>query len=470
MSTTAPPPSPASGSSGRPARSIRRVEIPPIQYARSDDLYIAYRSFGAGDDVVLTPSATITMDVMWGPMIQEIARHARVTWYDKRGLGASDGAANFTFEERMDDIRAVMDAAGIERAHLAGASEGGPLSILFASTHPERVASLTLYGTYPSFMRRPGYPHGFDMTVSEFSRFVDRVVTAQAGDREAVKWFFDMWSPSLAADPEMLDLVASAMSGTSPAGARRVWESMYEADVRSLLPALRVPTTIVHRTGDRVAPVEGARYLAEHIPGATLIETEGDDHFSIKPITEWIEAIVDNVAHAAARPSLTDRKLATVLFTDIVDSTPAASRAGDRAWTALLERHDSVARHMVEDHRGQLVKTTGDGLLATFDGPSRAVSCAAALHQAMGELDLPIRAGLHAGEIEVRRDDVAGIAVHIAARIAGLAGAHQTMVSSTVKDLVAGSGFTFHDQGEQKLKGVDDPWRCYSLEPTPSST
>jgi class 3 adenylate cyclase len=445
--------------------------MPPIQYARSDDLYIAYRSFGTGDDVLFTSAATITMDFIWGPMIQEIAQHSRVTWYDKRGIGASDGAANFTFEERMDDIRAVMDAAGIEGAHLTGASEGGPMSILFASTYPERVKSLTLYGTYPSCMRRPGYPYGFDLTVSGWSRWVDRIVASQAGDREAAQWFWNMWSPTLAADPAFLDLVSSAGSSTSPSAARLIWESMYEVDVRSLLPALRVPTTIVHRTGDRVAPVEGARYLAEHIPGAKLIETVSDDHFSIEPIREWIDAVIDNVEHAAERPSASvDRRLATVLFTDIVDSTPSASKAGDRAWTELLDRHDSVARGIIAEHRGHLVKTTGDGLLATFDGPSRAVSCALALHAAMDELDLPIRAGLHAGEIEIRHDDIAGIAVHIAARISGLASAHQTMVSSTVKDLVAGSGFTFSDRGEQQLKGVEQPWRCYSLEPTLAMT
>ena len=441
------------------------MEMPPIQYARSDDLYIAYRSFGDGDDVLFTAAATMTMDLMWGPMIQEIGRHARVTWYDKRGIGASDGAANFTFEERMDDIRAVMDSAGIESAHLSGASEGGPMSILFASTYPERVKSLTLYGTYPSCMRRPGYPHGFDMTVSEWSRFVDRIVASQAGDREAAQWFWNMWSPTLAADPAFIDLAVSSGSATSPGAARLIWESMYEADVRSLLPALRVPTTIVHRTGDRVAPIEGARYLAEHIPGAKLIEVESDDHFSLEPVTEWVDAIVDNVKNAALRPAMNvDRRLATVLFSDIVDSTPAASKAGDRAWRDVLDRHDSVARKIIAEHRGQLVKTTGDGLLATFDGPSRAVSCATSLHSAMSELDLPIRAGLHAGEIEIRRDDIAGIAVHIAARIAGLAGAHETMVSSTVKDLVAGSGFSFDDRGEQVLKGVEEPWRCYSLE------
>jgi len=443
--------------------------MPPIQYARSGDLYIAYRSFGEGDDVLFTSAATITMDQIWGPMIQEIAQHARVTWYDKRGIGASDGAANFTFEERMDDIRAVMDAAGIESAHLSGASEGGPMSILFASTYPERVKSLTLYGTYPSCMRRPGYPHGFDMTVSDWSRFVDRIVAAQAGDREAAQWFWEMWSPTLAADPAFIELALSARTATSPSAARLIWESMYEVDVRSLLSALRVPTTIVHRTGDRVAPIEGARYLAEHISGSKLIELVSDDHFSLEPVAEWVEAIVDNVRNATSRAAANiDRRLATVLFSDIVDSTPAASKAGDRAWTELLDRHDAVARTIIADHRGHLVKTTGDGLLATFDGPSRAVACAAALHGAMRELDLPIRAGLHAGEIEIRRDDIAGIAVHIAARIAGLAGAHQTMVSSTVKDLVVGSGFTFNDQGAQHLKGVDERWHCYTLESNPT--
>ncbi len=435
-----------------------------MKYADNNGVFIAYRTFGEGDDVVSAPAATLTMDIMW-PYVQRIAETNRVTWYDKRGTGASDGAGNFSFEERVDDIRAVMDAAGLERAHLFGASEGGPQSIIFAATYPERVKSLTLYGTFPSWMKRRDYPHGWDMTVSEYSRWVDRVVASSAGDRDAMAWFWDMWAPTLAATPGFFDLVASLPVATSPGAARLIWEAMYEADVRALLPSIQVPTTVVHVTGDRVAPVEGARYLATHIPGAKLVEIAGNDHFALEIYPEILDAINEHVATAdGSGRRRVDRRLMTVLFTDIVDSTPAASRAGDSAWTELLDRHDTLARRLVTTHGGRYVKSTGDGLVATFDGPSGAVHCASSLHSHMAELGLPIRAGVHVGEIEIRSDgDIAGIAVHIAARIAGLATASQTIVSRTVKDLVVGSELRFDDFGEHRLKGVDDPWQCFRM-------
>ena len=304
------------------------------------------------------------------------------------------------------------------------------------------------------------------MTLREYDRFVDKVVANSLRDPEAVQWYWEMFSPSNAARPEFIEaILSSPPSITSPSAVRLVWENMYEVDVRSVLPAIRVPTTIVHRTGDRVAPVEGGRHLAEHIPGAKMVELPGDDHTSFEPIQEWLDAIIENIALAEHNTQAeTDRRLATVLFTDIVDSTPAAARAGDRAWSGLLDEHDLAARELIDAHGGSLVKTTGDGLLATFDGPSRAVQCAAALHQTMSGLGLPIRAGLHTGEIEIRGDDVAGLAVHIAARVSGLANTGQTLVSSTVKDLATGSDLRFADHGVRQLKGVEEPWHCYRLE------
>lgn len=438
--------------------------MPPIEYADNDGVYIAYRTFGDGDDVIMTASATLTMETMW-TWVQVIAESCRVTWYDKRGTGASDGAANFSFEERVDDIRAVMDAAGIERAHLYGASEGGPQSIIFAATYPDRVKSLTLYGTYPAWMKRRDYPHGWDMTMSEYSRFVDRIVASIAGDREAMLWFWDMWAPTLAATPGFLDVIAGLPRSTSPGAVRLIWEAMYEADVRALLPSIQIPTTVVHVTGDRVAPIEGARYLAARIPDAKLVEIDGNDHFVLEAYPEILDAIQEQVANAGDRKERKfERRLMTVLFTDIVDSTPTAARAGDRAWIDLLDRHDALAQDLVASHLGRLVKTTGDGLVATFEGPSRAVSCAAAMQDEMVRLGLSIRAGVHVGEIEVRsNDDIGGMGVHIASRIAGLAGPSQTIVSRTVKDLVVGSSLRFDDFGEHLLKGVGEPWQCYSL-------
>jgi pimeloyl-ACP methyl ester carboxylesterase len=309
--------------------------MPAARFARSGDVYIAFAQHGVGPDLVFVPAATSTMGLLWGAgLVQGIARDARVTWYDKRGLGQSDGAANFTFEERMDDVRAIMDAAEIDSAHFAGVSEGGPMSILFAATYPERVQSLTLYGTYPSARRRPDYPEGWDM--GEFGQYVDRVVAARLGDPEALRWQAEQFFPSKANDEEFLTAFAAGMS-SSPTAVRLVWENMYEVDVRSILTTIQVPTTIVHRVGDRVAPLAGGRYLAEHISGAKLVEVPGDDHGDL------------------LCPVEVDRRLATVLFTDIVDSTPAAERSGDRAWSGLLDKHDSAAAAIITSHQGILV-------------------------------------------------------------------------------------------------------------------
>ena len=438
------------------------MEMPPTLYAKSGDVHIAYAQAGEGEDVLVTPGSTSAMWLLWPlPWFQDLLPRTRVTVYDKRGTGASDPLADFTFEERMDDIRAVMDAAGIRKAHLIGMSEGGPMSLLFAATYPDRVKSLTLYGTFASWMRRADYPWGMALSLHAYMAWVDRIMSAVSGNPEDARWFLSMFRPSVANDAGVEAFVTSRR-GASPGQARAIWEGLYEIDVRHVLAAIGVPTIIVHIAGDRVSPVGGGEYLARHIPGAELVLVLGDDHMQMNDFPEFSSAIFRNIERARERTDLgAERRLATVLFTDIVDSTPTAVQSGDQAWRDTLDRHDSASVEIVRNHQGVLVKSTGDGILATFDGPSRAVRCAAALHSRMRELGIPIRAGMHAGEIELRGADIAGIGVNIAARIAALAGAGETLVSSTVKDLTAGAGFTFRDHGSFPLKGVPDEWRLY---------
>jgi class 3 adenylate cyclase/pimeloyl-ACP methyl ester carboxylesterase len=442
------------------------MQPPAIQYAKSDDVHIAYMVAGEGPpDVVFIPGATGHVEGFWAyHWLRELAQHARVIWYDKRGTGASDRVASFSFEERVDDVLAVLEAVGIREAHIWGGSEGVPLAILLAASYPERVLSLTLYGGFPAWMRRRDYPHGLNMSLHDYSAWVDRMVRAYAGDPEALEWMCTLFAPSLAPDREFRAMWARGIArNSSPAAAREVWEMLYEVDVRHALPLVRVPTTVVHFTGDRVCPIEGGRYIAEHVPGAKMIELPGEDHFFPGPFPEMVEAVLDNLQRASQRVADTasERRFATVMLTDFVDSTLAAARAGDRAWSATLDRHDALAAQIVAAEGGQLVKTTGDGVLATFDVPSRGIRCASEMHVALTDLGLTIRAGLHAGEVVRRKDDIAGLAVHIASRISDKAGPGETLVSSTVKDLVVGSGFAFDDCGEHNLKGIEQAWHLF---------
>lgn len=443
-------------------------DMPEIRYARDGEAHIAYMTAGRDDDrdLLLTPGIYSHVEGIWGSSwVQELTRHARVTWYDKRGTGASDPAANFTFEERIADILAVMDAACIERAHLYGGSEGGPMSILFATMYPERVLSLTLYGTYASLMRKADYPNGLDMSLRDYSRWVDRMVMAYEGDPDALQWMCDIFCPTLSPDPGFRSFwLRNLRKNASPGAARTLWEMLYEIDVRHLLPAVRVPTTIVHATGDRLCHIGGARYLAEHIPGARFVELPGDDHWIPVHPQGLIDAVLHSLERGEARAphSATGRRLATVLFSDMVSSTEAALRAGDAAWRQTLDQHDGLLSAEVSRFGGELVKTTGDGILATFEGPSSAVRCGIELHRVVEPLGIRLRVGMHAGEIETRGSDVAGVGVAIAARVASIAGAGETLVSSTVKDLVIGAGFHFQDRGTHALKGVPDEWRIFS--------
>jgi class 3 adenylate cyclase/alpha-beta hydrolase superfamily lysophospholipase len=438
---------------------------PEIRYAKSGDVNIAYVSFGDGDlDLLLVPGFVSHLEVSGElPQIQHlgarISSFARLILFDKRGTGLSDPVTDApTLEERMDDLRAVLDAVGSERAALFGASEGVPLAILFAATHPERVQALCLYGG----MARTTWSedHPWAMHKEDLMRANDELILPFWGQGIMPEIF----SPSLADDPAVVRWSARMERyAASPAMVRKLFELFYDTDVRDILPLIKVPTLILHRTGDRLVNIRSGRYLAEHIPGARIVELPGIDHAGYAGDADaMIDEVQEFLTGVRGSPDL-DRVLATVMFTDIVGSTEKAVNLGDRKWRELLDEHDKIVARNVEQFRGRYVKHTGDGFLATFDGPGRAIKCARALRAAMAGLGIQIRAGVHAGEVELRGDDVGGIAVHIAARVAALAGPEEILVSSTVKDLVVGSGITFSERGSHELKGVPGEWRLYSV-------
>jgi len=442
------------------------AETPRTHYARSDGAHIAYQMFGEGEiDLVFVPGFVSNIEHYWEmPRVPELLRRlgsfARVVLFDKRGTGLSDPVAEPPpLEQRMDDMQAVMDAAGVERAALFGISEGGPASILFAATYPNRTTALVLYGSTPRF--RTDEDISWGATDEQMQVLLDQI-SDHWGDGALLSTF----APSAVGDPAMDELWSRFQrAGASPAMARSVISALFEIDVRDILPTIQVPTLIVHRTGDRIAPIEGARLMAEKIPGARMIEFEGDDHV---PFTGDFNPVVDEMEEfltgtRQVRPL--DRVLATVMFTDIVDSTRRAAEAGDRRWRELLERHDELTRRQLDRFRGREVKTLGDGFLATFDGPARAIECACAIRDGVNPLGLEVRAGLHTGECELAGDDVRGMAVNIGARIGSLAQPNEVLVSGTVKDLVVGADLEFADRGEHELKGVPGTWRLFAASP-----
>ena len=438
------------------------AEAPRTRYALSGDAHIAYQVFGEGDvDVVFVPGFVSNIEHYWEmPVVPELLERlgsfARVVIFDKRGTGLSDPVSGPPpLEQRMDDMQAVMDAAGVERAALYGISEGGPASVLFAATYPERTSALVLYGSTPRF--RTDSDISWGATDEEIDGLLAET-SARWGEGALLRNF----APSAAADPGMDEVWGRFQrASASPAMARAVVAALFEIDVRDILPTIRVPTLILHRTGDLVAPVEGARLMAERIPDARLVEFEGTDHL---PFSGDFHQLLDEMEEfltgtRQARPL--DRVLATVMFTDIVDSTRRAADAGDRRWRQLLNRHDELTRRQLGRFRGREVKTLGDGFLATFDGPARAIECACAIKDGVGPLGLEVRAGVHTGECELDRDDVRGMAVNIGARIGAVA-AGEVLVSSTVKDLVVGADLWFTERGEHELKGVPGKWRLYA--------
>lgn len=435
------------------------------RYAKSGDLRIAYQILGDGPiDLLFAPGYLSHLEQnQWWPayraFFDRMASFSRLLVFDRRGTGLSDRILTLgSFEELMDDIGAVLDASGSERAALFGGAEGGPMCALFAATYPERTSALVLGASYARRRWAPDYPWGLDDETQQ------RILDGYEERWGRVGFGSHSIAPSLVDDERFQDWYAQAQrfSGT-PASAQAWFRITMEIDIRGVLPAIRVPTLVIHRAGDRVIPVESGRYLAEHIPGARYAEVPGDDHF---PFVGDVDSLVDEVEEflTGTRPERErNRVLATVLFTDIVDSTRRAAELGDRRWTELLAEHHRRAQEELERHRGTIVRIEGDGTLSTFDGPARAVGCAHALRESVRALGLEIRAGLHTGEVELAATGVEGIAVHIGARIAALGAPGEVLVSSTVKDLVVGSGLEFADRGVYELKGVPGEWRLYSV-------
>jgi len=427
-------------------------------------VHIAYATVGEGPlDVVFVPGFVSSVDLTLGDMsqgvgvlIDRISRFARVTTFDKRGTGLSDRSVGIAgLEERMDDVRSVMDAVGIERAHLLGVSEGGPMSILFAATFPERTHSLTLYGSFARYVRTDDHP--WMPTPETRAWYRERVEELWGQGRIIARMF-----PADEVTPERMELLArSELSSASPGAVVQLLAMNEEIDVRAILPTITVPTLVVHNTGDETVPYPSGQYLAEHIPGARLITQDIAAHISSDPA--WLDWLADfEEFTTGARPAeFTDRVLSTVLFSDIVGSTDLAATIGDEAWRRLLDRHDEIVRREISRCRGEQVKHTGDGVLARFDGPARAVSCGLAIADALRPLGLAVRTGVHTGEIELRGDDIGGIGVHVGARIMALAQPDEVLVSRTVRDLTAGSGLSFDDRGEHELKGIPDRWQIF---------
>jgi class 3 adenylate cyclase len=356
----------------------------------------------------------------------------------------------------MDDVRAVMDAARVERATLFGVSEGGPMSILFAATYPERTSALITYGSFARWIRADDYPHAPTREQHEGAFDAMEAMWGQVDEDPGP------FAPSMKGDLAFAERNARFQRmASSPGAAIALYRMNIEADVRAALPAVAVPTLVLHRVGDRLIRIGAARYLAEHIAGAKLVELAGDDHLFYLGDTDAITDEIEEFVTGARGGSVTDRVLATVLFTDIVQSTERLVAAGDREWRVLLDRHDALARAQIARFRGREVSTAGDSFFAVFDGPARAIRCAQAIVAGASALGIDVRSGVHTGECEVRGGDYGGIAVHIGARVASLAAAGEVLTTSTVRDLVAGSGITFSDRGVHTLKGIPGTWHVF---------
>lgn len=440
---------------------------PETRYTKSGDTHIAYQVTGEGPlNIIFVPGFVSNIEASWSSpsrarFYRRLASFSRLVLFDKRGTGLSDRSSQvFTLEQRMVDMRAVMDAVEFDRAVLFGISEGGPMSILFAATHPDRTEALVMYGSYARRSWADDHPYGW--REAEWDAMFDRIDN-HWGTPDGLD--MNVWAPSIVGDEHAaMEMAAYMRSAASPGAVRAVMQMNREIDVRDVLPAVRVPTLVVHRTGDRNIHVEQARDMARRLPNARLVELPGEDH------VPWIgdgDAILDEVQEflTGVRQGASDpnRVFATVLFTDIVASTETASRLGDRAWREILEQHHALGRREIVRFGGREIVSTGDGFLAAFDGPVRAIECACSMVRAVQQLDISIRAGLHTGEIELVGEDIAGITVHVGARIAALAGSDEIVVSGAVRDLVAGSDIRFVSRGLHELKGVEGAWELSAV-------
>ncbi|MBV8953563.1 MAG: adenylate/guanylate cyclase domain-containing protein [Solirubrobacterales bacterium] len=435
---------------------------PETRYARSGEFHIAYQAVGAGPlDLIYVPTWISQVEHYWEEPIvaryfNRLASFSRLILFDRRGSGLSDPVTRApTLEEQMDDVVAVMDAVGSRQAAVYAQLEGGAMAALFAATHPERTSALILYAAMPRMAWAPDY----DWALRDEER--EEAIRRPWGDGSRL----DALAPESASDPRLRDWFARLERlAASPGTAAKLMMMTAQVDVRAVLPTIQVPTLVLHRTGDRFADIRHSRYLQAHIPGARLVELPGNEVLSFGSDSEALLDEIEEFLTGERQASDVDRVLATVMFSDIVDSTRRAAALGDQRWRdVLVGLEGAVVRELVR-FRGRPVKTLGDGFLATFDGPARAIRAASAIHDAAREgFGLEVRTGLHTGEVEVIGDDVGGIAVHIGARVGAYAEPGEVLVSGTVKDLVVGSGIRFADRGERELKGVPGTWRLWSV-------
>ena len=447
------------------------MDVPEIRYAKTTDgVHLAYQVIGDGPiDLMYVPGWVSNIELNWdnprfARFLRRLASFSRLIVMDRRGTGCSDRLSPSDLpplEMQMDDLRVVMDEAGSTRTALFGWDYGNHLCVLLAATSPERVTALVLYG--PAASARPAPDHPWGWNSQQWDAFLSEM-EAGWGTRAYVEAFLKWAAPAAADDEPFLRWYERyCRQASSPGSAVALEKLLSETDYRHVLPSIHLPTLVIHHHDDPVERVESARYVADHIPGARFVEPSGS---YASPLVGYSEEVLDEIEEflTGARPvHEPDRVLATVLFTDIIDSTRMAAELGDARWKELLAQHDVRAKAEIADARGRYVHTTGDGLLATFDGPARAVRCAKAIAKAVQSLGIDVRAGCHTGEVELQGDDILGIAVHIGARVGALAGPGEVFVSSTVKDLVAGSGLEFEDRGEHELKGVPDRWRLFRV-------
>jgi class 3 adenylate cyclase len=439
---------------------------PETRYAQSRDGFVAYQTLGDGPvELVMVAELVSHCEHRWEEpaltrAMDRLADVSRVVLFDKRGTGLSDPVALDrlpTLEERAEDLDAVLDTVGTTSCALAGFSEGGVDAIFFAATRPERVSSLVLYGAWPCFFADDTYPIGWDR--AQYEALIDAVLSGWGQGR-----LLPLVAPSTTHDERLLSWWAGyERLAASPGVAAALLRIAFDVDVRDLLPVITAPTLVLHRTNDVFSPIAHGRYLATHIPNANIVELAGSDHpFFIGDAEPVIEAIQEHITGRPA-PTKHDRVVMAVMFVDIVGSTDRAAALGDRSWGDLLETYYRLVRRQLERHTGREIDTAGDGLFAAFDGPARAVSCGCAIRETARGLGLHVRAGLHAGEVELIAGKIGGVAVHIAARVASLAKPDEVLVSRTIKDLSAGSGLRFDDRGTHQLKGVPEPWQLYEV-------